>query len=105
MTTQWRSTNGETARAQAAHEFRLRHLIIPSSFVIRASSFLLALMREQAIPVRIAEHRHETNRRFDLLHLEGHPAFLELRDRRVDVVDFERHGRPITRRFPIGMTT
>src|SRR5215212_3781317 len=62
-------------------------------------------VNQQPIAVGIVKHSHETDRRFDLVHLEIGFGFLQLRNRRVDVIHFERDRGSIARRLPGGVTT
>ena len=62
-------------------------------------------MQNQFVSIRIAELRHPAHRRFHFLHVEFHAAFLQLRDRGIDIVHFERDRCSIARRLPGRMTT
>ncbi len=61
-------------------------------------------MHDQLVPVRIAKLRHPADRRFHFVHVERDAAFLQLADRRVDVVNFESDCGSIPRRLPGRMT-
>src|SRR3954468_23068033 len=102
MTNQRRSSNDERIKAGFARFFGLRHLIIPSSFDIRHwfhSSFF-SLMHEKFVSVRITKLRHPADRRLRLIHIERHPALLELADRRVNVVHFKGDRRTLPKWLP-----
>src|SRR5438477_11867815 len=104
MTNQCRSSNDENVQPRIYYYFGLRHLIIPSTFVIRASS-LFSLVNDKLVSIRIAKLRHPANRRLGLFNIERDSAFFQLRDGRIDVIDLESDRCPITRRFPGRLTT
>src|SRR5437762_11270392 len=104
MTNQCRSSNDENVQPRIYYYFGLRHLIIPSTLVIRASS-LFSLVNDKLVSVGIAKLCHPANRRVGLFNIERDSPFFQLRDGRVNVIDFETNRCPVTRRFPRGMTT
>src|SRR6476619_7133522 len=61
-------------------------------------------MHDELVPIRIAKLRHPANRRFRLLHVERHPAFLQFADRRINVVHFESDRCSVPRWLPRRMT-
>src|SRR5205085_6718424 len=104
MTNQCRSSNDENVQPRIYYYFGLRHLIIPSTLVIRASS-LFSLVNDKLVSVGIAKLCHPANWRLALFNIERDSAFFKLRDGRIDVIDFKSDRCPVTRRFPGRMTT
>src|SRR5438067_12556647 len=104
MTNQCRSSNDENVQPRIYYYFGLRHLIIPSTLVIRASS-LFSLVNDKLVSVGIAQLRHPANRRLGLFNIERDSALFMLRVGRVNVIDFDTNRCLVTRRSPSQMTT
>ena len=94
MTNEFRSRNDRNARRRVRRDFGFRHLIIPSTFVIRASSFL-SFVNDQLVAVRIAELRHSAHRRFSLFDIEGDAAFFKFAARSVNIFHLKSDRRAV----------
>src|SRR5947208_12573372 len=97
MTNECRGSNDKKRQVHIHYYFGLRNLIIPSSF--------FSFVNDEFVPVRVSKLRHPANRRLGLFNIERDSTFFQLRDGRLDVIDFESDRCPITRRFPRRMTT
>jgi hypothetical protein len=81
-------------RVTKAFQYRLHHLSILASFVIRPSSFL-AFVNDQLVSVWIAKLRHPAHRRFSLFNIEAHTVSFKFVDRGVDIFDLKSDRRAV----------